>query len=314
MRCSTIAVCSLAAASLCCQAAPPKQTKAERGSLAAGTVAQVGSQPISSRYLAQVMREHRLGPARALDQLVGDTLLAEGARARFAPTGLLAAVERSAEARALLEELHAAAVRLGPVTDAEIDALLRQDGRWMDLDRPVSVKTAHAVVLTKDNDDDRGARAAAERVAEETRGAGDAEAFMKAAQAVDVGAFDKRVETLPHMTADGRAVYLNPLDPRRRKPAHFDAAFARAANAIPTEGQQSSVFKSSFGYHVVFLIERVDGVHFARADLRRKLAKDVFDERAATEVSALVGRLEKGARIEIARNVAQLTEQVSAPP
>jgi parvulin-like peptidyl-prolyl isomerase len=248
----------------------------------------------------------------AAQSVVSQAVLAEAARTRFASTGLLEVCERSAHARALLDRLFELAKAAGPPTDQEIDALKAE--RWMDLDRPSSVSVAHAVVVAKGSAEAASARASAERIARATAGISDVSKFIKVAKAVATKPLEKRVEQLPHMTADGRAVYLDPFDPRRERPLQFDLAFAAAVHAIPEEGQQSPVVETKFGYHVILMVERIDPQHMSRAEFRRELEPDVFQARAKRQLDSLLSDLRSKATVELARNLEELTEQVSQRP
>ncbi len=263
-------------------------------------------------YIHALAERHHLSIGQALDQAVGEALLANAALTRFRGTGLVQVVRRSAHARALLDLLFEQARAAGPPSDEELEALRKE--RWMDLDRPACVSSVHAVVLSKDPKHDDAARAAAERIARATAGISDPEKFIERARQVDIGKLKKRVEGLPHMTADGRAVYLDPRDSRRSHPDTFDPSFAAAANAIPKEGQQSTVIQTPFGYHVILLVERVDAQHYTLEELRKKFEQEVYDGRARKQLDELSAGLKRHVRVELARNAEKLTERVSGKP
>ena len=277
--------------------------------LGGGIVARVGPEPISSTFVARIASTRQWSPRDAGERAVADALFAEAARERFATTGLIEVSERAVLARMLLEQLLDEARAAGPPTDAELERLRAE--RWMDLDRPVSVRTHHAVVMPENADQDAAAREAAERIAAATSGVSELEAFLKTADSVDTGQLKTRVESLPLMTEDGRAVYLDPLDHRRKKPPSFDRDYARAAHAIAGEGQTSPVVRTKFGYHVIFLTERVDAQRYELAALRSKLTDDVHHARARQQLDSLLERLKRDTRIEIARNADQLSARVS---
>jgi hypothetical protein len=286
--------------------------QATQADLAPGIVANVGSEPLSASFARAVARRHGLSPAEAVERGIADALFAETARVRFEGTGLLAVLERSADSRALLDAIYIEEKLRGPATAGELQEFKRE--RWMDFDRPPSVYTAHAVVSVENPEQADAAKAAAQRIAEAARGILELDAFVEAAQRVRTGKLKKRVETLPYMTADGRAVYLSPLDPQRSKPQKFDVTFARAAHAIREEGQQSPVVETRFGYHVILLVERLDAEHYSEPQLREALTKDVFDRRAKQRVDALRKRLTQASEIEVARNVDALTAKISLQP
>lgn len=303
------AVCGMLV-SACSGPAPPASSSS--GPLKPGVVARVGSQELQADFVASVAARHGLSVTRASERLVAEALLAEAAAARFEGTGLVAVSQRSAHARALLDELKAVAKRAGPPSDDELGKL--RDQRWMDFDRPESVRTAHAVVIAKTAADDAPAKAAAERIAEAVRGVSDPEKFWELANAVETGSLDKRIEALPLMTADGRGVFLEPADPRRQRPSRFDPGFAQAAHAIEAVGGQSPVVKSPYGYHVILLLERVAPQHYELSRLRGTLAPEIYDQRSGKLLSELLARLERETPVERARNIEELTASVARGP
>jgi len=291
---------------------PAPQAMSSGGPLKPGIVARVGSEELAAEFVASVAARQGLSPTQASERVVLEALLAQAAPSRFEGSGLVAVSQRSAHARALLDELKAAARRAGAPSEDELRKL--RDERWMDFDRPVSVRTAHAVVVPKSPDDDAAAKAVAERIAAATQGIADPQKFWELANAVDSGPLEKRIEGLPLMTEDGRAVFLDPADPRRQRPPRFDLDFARAAHAIPAVGEHSGVVKSPFGYHVILLLERVTPQRYELSSLRSKLASEIYDQRSAQLLSNLLARLERETPVERARNVEELTASVARLP
>ncbi|HEY6723000.1 MAG TPA: hypothetical protein VI197_03185 [Polyangiaceae bacterium] len=291
---------------------PSPQATSSSGSLKPGIVARVGSQELQAEFVASVAARQGLSITLASERAVAEALLAEAATARFEGSGLLAVSQRSAHARALLDELKVTARRAGPPSDSEIGKL--RDERWMDFDRPECVRTAHAVVMVKTDADDVPAKAAAERIAEAVRGVSEPERFWELANAVETGALEKRIEGLPLLTADGRGVFLDPADPRRQRPSRFDPEFASAAHAIAAVGGQSPVVKSPFGYHVILLLERVAPQHYELSRLRGTLAPEIYDQRSGKLLAELLARLERETPVERARNVEELTASVARGP
>lgn len=289
--------------------APAPQATSSSGPLQPGVVARVGEQELRAEFVTAVAARHGLSVVRAGERVVTEALLAQAARDRFEGTGLLAVSERSAHARALLDELKAAARRAGPPTNDELEKLRAE--RWMDFDRPACVDTAHVVVMVKTAADEALAKAAAERIAEAVRGVSEPEKFAELAHAVDTGSLEKRAERLPLMTADGRGVFLDPADPRRQRPTRFDPGFAEAAHAIEVVGGQSGVVKSPYGYHVILLLERLAPQHYELSQLRSALAPDIYDQRSAKLLSELLAKLERATPVERARNVEELTASLA---
>lgn len=279
------------------------------GHLAPGVVARVGSERLEGGFVASVATKLGVSAERARQYAMRDALFAEAARSRFRDSGLLEVARRSAHSRALLDALSERAKREGPPTEAELKKI--QAERWMDFDRPVAVATAHALVRGSDRE---RARALAERIAQATAGARDAEPFMARARQVSAGDLDVVVEQLPFIAPDGRAVYLDPSDPRRLRADSFDPAFAKAAHAIGEKGDQSGVVETSFGHHVILLLDRVAAQRYTLEELGMRLEQDVYDERARRLLAELAERLQGSSRIELAPNWQELTERASKRP
>lgn len=298
-RCTWALLISVSACSRGAASPPAPQNQ----KLAPGTAALVGNDAISTATVRDIASAQHVTLQRARDLAVQDALFAAGARARWAGTGWIAAADDTSLARALLEQLEAQARAAGPPTDAEVARFTAKD--WVDLDRPPAARTTHAVVLVKRPADDARAKALAERIARAVRGVSDPAEFKKLAKAVPTGGLKVRVEDLPPVTADGR-VLVAP----GQKAEHFDRRFAAAANAIPAVGDQSPVIKSAFGYHVILLDQRVSAKRVPLEQRRALLADRVIDERARAAKRALLEKLMRSTRIEVARAASALTARV----
>ncbi len=274
--------------------------------LGSGVLARVNGQTVSSTFVREVAKRHDLDLRVARDRVVVDALFASEARERLAGSGFVEVIEKNALADAVLAELRARAEKAGPATVAELDELRRE--QWERFDRPVSVATLHAVVLAKESGDDAAARDLAQKIHDATEGLGKPEEFAKVARGVAAGGLDKRVESLPHVTPDGRTVQFDPAVPLPTK--ELDPVFASAANAIAKEGEVSAVVKTSFGYHVIFLVERIDAQRYSDEELRNRFGNLVVQERAKRELASLMDSLQKRAAVDRARNFDRLTAEV----
>jgi parvulin-like peptidyl-prolyl isomerase len=224
----------------------------------------------------------------------------------LAGSGFAKVIEKNALADAVLGELRGRAEAAGHPTTAELAELRRE--QWERFDRPVSVATLHAVVLLKKAGDDRAAADLAQKIHEATEGLGKPEEFAKAARKVSAGGLEKRVESLPPVTPDGRTVQFDPAVPLSTK--HLHPAFASAANAIANEGEVSPVVKTPFGYHVILLVERIDSQRYTDEELGKRFGNLVLRRRAKREMTSLMDALEEQASVERARNIDRLTAEV----
>lgn len=285
---------------------PPPATSA----LAPGVAARVGSELLSIRTVTRIAERQGIAPDRAAALGVSDALWAQGARALL-PAGSARSIERSAAARALLEDLSHAAAAAGPPTEAELEGLLRE--RWPDLDRPDAARTTHVVIMNKEPEKDAAARAVADKLALALRGVSSSEELLKIGKAFPGEGFEIRAEPLPFVTADGRTFQRR--DPGFvAAPGSFDPDFARAAVALEQPGQLSPVTKSSFGYHVIRLDERLPGASLSPAERASKLGPEVTSRRAGRARSELLLKLRQSSSIQLERAADDLTSQVKVAP
>jgi hypothetical protein len=200
---------------------------------------------LDGRVVTQLEQNLGVTPARASELAVEDALLA-GELARREPA-LAHALSRVVLARQLARQLLEDARSAGPPSESEVEELTRE--RWWELDRPRMVAVVHAVVLSED--ENLEAEALARRIASAVQNSTSSEEFQNAARSVPGGNYTVRVETLPPVTRDGRAIDPEKPPPAGPSEAHFSEEFAEAALALDHVGQLSPIVRSSFGYHVL---------------------------------------------------------------
>jgi peptidyl-prolyl cis-trans isomerase C len=279
-----------------------------------GAAARVGNDEIALESVARIARAEQVTPAEARERAIVDALFAAQIRSDPARRADVAAAERAALGRAVAETIRDHARARGPASDVELETLTSE--RWIDLDRPESVRTVHALVLVEKPEEDAPARALAERLAVALRGAENGIDFLRRVKAFPAEGRTVRGERLPACTSDGRT-----WDPNARPPAalgtKFDLDFARAANALKNPRDQSGVVKTSFGYHVIMLEQRYPELREPLEARRALLWDTVIARRAKPEFDALVARLRAETSISVERAAEQLTGLVpveSAPP
>ena len=292
---------------IACQTPPSAAPAAS--DLPAGIAARVGPTEIRIETVARIAAAQVVDAREARERAVFDALVALESRRALSPP-LVQAGERSAHARALLESLARGAEAKGPPDDREIDELLKE--RWVDLDRPESVRVVHAVALLPADGKKDAAHAVALELQRELAGIGDPAEFLKRAEAFPKGAVTVRAERLPALTADGRGWRVGP---NGSQPAgNFDPVFARAAHALRTPGDLSNAVETRFGFHLILLEERLPEQRIPRDEARRVLVPDVVSRRAEREHRALVERLERQIGIEVSRNFDALTAGLEPGP
>jgi parvulin-like peptidyl-prolyl isomerase len=211
----------------------------------------------------------------------------------------------------LLESIEKQARDMGPGTDAEVSELSTE--RWLEFDRPPSVRTSHAVVTVKKPDEAAPARALAEKLAVALRGITDSAEFLERARAFHAPApLTITAEQLSPATADGRM-----WEPGARPGAQtlqLDLDYTRAAHALKHPGEQSPIVKSAFGYHVILLEEIVPEKRVPLEERRALLQDEIVKRRAKKLVEATLTRLRQATPVEVVRAADSLTALVPTAP
>ncbi|HEY6560616.1 MAG TPA: peptidylprolyl isomerase [Polyangiaceae bacterium] len=259
--------------------------------------------------MERVAAAQGIDPLLARERAIQDALFASAAR-DLLPPERTASAERAVLARALLEDLLQSARAEGPVVPEELDAIVRE--RWFELDRPTAVRTTHAVVLPASPREDEQAAALAESIRRVAADAKDAADFSKRAATVEKEGLQVRVEALPFITPDGRSFNQDGLRPPSAGTT-YDPEFARAANTLVQVGSLSPVTKTRFGYHVIYLEERL-AEHRLTPHARELLSPNAIAKRAARAEAALLKQLEASVPREIVRAVDELTAHVPTKP
>lgn len=256
----------------------------ERGATP-GAPPSAGTLPSTVQIHASIIREiaaqQGVSLQRARELAEEDALLAAALRQQ--DPGQSLSLERLVLARELSQSLLGAVASNGPPTDEEVETITRE--RWWELDRPRMVQVVHALVMA--DTENAEAAALAQRIAEAVAKATSEAEFKEAAQAVPAGELKVRVESLPPVTADGRA-----LDPARPPPQgpqqQFALEFASAAQKLERVGQISPVVRSPFGYHVLFVQRILEPRQPSLSERRGLLAPEVMQRRALAEQQRLL--------------------------
>jgi peptidyl-prolyl cis-trans isomerase C len=283
---------------------------ATRAALPPGVVASVGGDLVRAETVARIASAQGIDRAAARDLAVRDAVFAAALRSDPRHSASVAVAERAALGRALFEILEKQAEELGPVSDAELVELATE--RWTELDRPPSVRTAHAVVLVKKPEDAAAARALAERLLPAVRGATSTAEFLSRAHTVlATPPLEIVAEELSPVTEDGRM-----WDPRAKPGTKFgtvDKDFARAASALANPGDQSPIVKSAFGYHVILLEERIPEQRTTLDERRALLGGEVVARRARKLLEKTLERLRESTPLEVERTADGLTALALEP-
>jgi parvulin-like peptidyl-prolyl isomerase len=263
------------------------------GSVPAGAIAACAGKAILGASVASVASASRVAPTEALQRLAHDARLAAEAEARGLDQE--AGVQRElkgALARALLARIKQE--NSAPPSPEEIQTL--RAARWRDFDRPESARVIHAVAMGEGREE---ARKVAEAIRKATAGASGEADFEERAKQVPHEGVEVRVERLPPMARDGRGV---------EEEGSFVVPFAEAALALKAPGEQSPVVATSFGYHVIFLIERLPAQRFSDRELGRLASEEILARRMSAATRGLVERLRREHPAALERNAIELTD------
>jgi hypothetical protein len=269
-------------------------------------VARCGNEVISRAAVAGVASARQVTPRESVQLLLGDACLAEGAKRRGLPSASVRAVEeRRVLSRALLGELGQSDAVTAPVRDDELAAIRAQ--RWRELDHDAAARVVHAVAMfpEKGPRDPEPLRALMGRVARAVQGASDAADFRQRAQAVvadDPLKKQLRVETLEPVVADGRVLV--------GEAATYEKAFAEAACRLQTAHEISPVVETSFGFHVLMLLELIPPVHLPDARLRELATPEIRANRGRAALTTLLQRLHGDTPTPVVRDADDLLSKV----
>jgi hypothetical protein len=252
---------------------------AERGPKEASSLAAtVDGETIGIGEVRALMDEADAGltSKQALDALIDEHLLArEAARRGFG--GVDVDIERE---RAMA---HSLVLKVGEETTVDSieertlkEEYERQRGRFV---HGRERRVIHAVVLTGE----RGTKdpAAAEALAWRIREASDG-----AASDAD---FASRVK--PFQEEAGGAVKVEQLPPFTAESHDLVKEFVAAAFAVPNVGQLSPVFRTSFGWHVLYLVEELPAQNVPFAEARQVLGEELLPRERQRRLDQLLERL-----------------------
>lgn len=263
---------------------------------------------LDRQVVAQLEQSLGVTSERARELALEDALLATELRRR--EPALAASLERMVLARALSRALLEEAGGSGPPTDGEVAELTLE--RWWELDRPRMVEVLHAVVLSES--EDLEAEALAQRIAQAVADAKDRAEFERAAKGVSVQSYTVKVEAVPPVTRDGRAI-----DPTRAPPLgpgeqHLAPEFAVAAAALDHVGQVSPVVRSPFGYHVLYCLRIIAPEQPTSSERRKLLEAEVLQRRALAAQARLLERQRLESPPEQARSALRSVAQLVVQP
>ena len=267
---------------------------AEQTALGGDIAARVGADVIPVALVVKVAASQHVTPSEALKRLVDDAVAANAARAeghdRRLPTVWHLTAARG---RVTADHILAEARRAGPPTDDEVKTL--SERYWREVDRPPAIRVVHALVHRPNTPDPAAserARAFAIELRDAVTGAKDADDFIAKAKAVPpYPGGQVTAEKLPALTEAGLSI---------EGQQQFDPTFAKGAFAIAEPGMTSQPVETSFGWHVIRLVERIPEQRMAFETRRIAFADEAITMRAAAATKVIIDGLRRSTPIEVA--------------
>jgi hypothetical protein len=246
-----------------------------------------------------VAAERNVTPAEAVGLLVDDVVAAKSAVARHLDgTSDTQLALRATHARALVDHLRRQAWATPP-TDDEVKDLTAK--HWVEVDAPETFLVVHAVARPAKKatgaDAVAAAKAVAASIATAVADAKDADDFSAKASAVPHSSeVEVIVQPVEPFTRDGRIAIAGDLRP-------IDPQFASAAATLRAPGATTGVIETSFGWHVIRLVERRAPRVVPLEDRRTMFANEVHAARAHAAVDAVLAARRSDAPVSMAPGV-----------
>jgi hypothetical protein len=249
-----------------------------------GDAARVGESAVSASLVMEVARARGVPPREALEGLVEDALLAQGARSgKLDGEGFVRQATAATAARLVSARLYEDARARGAPIDDELATL----------------RVVHALVLRSPT-------------LAHSRALAIARAILQAvSDARNDADFEMRVKQVPHVGAQVIVERLGEFDAsgHMAEGGDLDADFTSAAFRLRARGETSGIVKTPFGWHVIRLIERISPDAASLEGLRQDLAGAVLEMRVRSQLSVLLDAQRQRVPVQVAADADALMAQ-----
>ena len=249
----------------------------------------MGEVGVPAALIAEVAMAKSVSVQVALDDVIEDTLMSEGARAAHLlddPAVRVACA--TAQARGVVLRLAAAAREAGPPRDEELATL----------------DVVHALVRRTRRVSDRAGPMSAAAIERAVQGSTSPEDFEKRAAAVPLAGAELVVERVEGFGAEGTLPNKDQLEP----------TFVAAAFALPSVGAMSPVVETPFGWHIIRLIGRHAPGGDSIEQRRRDLSEAVVSLRARSALGTILRERRRKAEVTVSPDADSLTALVANEP
>jgi peptidyl-prolyl cis-trans isomerase C len=265
------------------------QERGARGGSSVGgqVVSTVDGAPITVADVRALVGAGEIEASVALRRLQQERLLAkEAARRGMEREWAVAEVGRKAAVQALLAQVANEAV----VADAEVQAAYTQQrARFAKPEQRAAVHLLAKVAPDADAATSAAARTAVERLRPVLASAEDLDGFVHAYRRVTVDGVEIICERLPLLPREGKLMQ----------------SFADAMFSIAAPGMVPAAVKTSYGWHVIRLLEIVPAETTPLAVAHAQLREELLLERRKQRVRELLGQLAKAYPVQLSGDAIQ---------
>jgi parvulin-like peptidyl-prolyl isomerase len=295
---------AVAAACSSCERGRSAETGNEDRQLGGDVAAKVGVQAIPLSVIADVAAARKLGAREAALKVIDDEIAANAALSRGLDRAMPAAWQLvAARGRFTSEHILEEAKGRGPPNDEEVAFL--SEKHWAEVDRPPAARVIHALVFhPKDKALEPRARALAEQLREALVDAPNEQFVAKAKAFPHDPELKTHAEPLPAITSEGKVVDGG---------GQMDPAFAKGAFTVESAGGTSQVVDSSFGYHVIRLVERLPEKRMPLELRRIAFSQEVYSLRARELLTVRLKELRGATPVTVSPAAETLMRSVALP-